>query len=104
MVSVHKLSQAQLQRLIRERSQDPASVFLTKHCRLRMRQRHITWLLVLDVLREGRLNRRPEPDARHGSLVCRMEHFVAGRHLAAAVALDDLEPDLLVVTVIELEK
>jgi hypothetical protein len=92
MVSVHQRSLPQLQRLIRQRSRDPAAVFLTDHCRLRMRQRHITWLLVLDVLRDGRLRRPPEPDAHHGGIVCRMEHFVAGRHLAAVVALDDEDP------------
>jgi hypothetical protein len=104
MASVHKLSLPQLQRLIRQRGSDPAAVFLTDHCRQRMRQRQIGWLLVLDVLRQGRLHRPPEPDVRHTGIVCRMEHFVAGRHLAAAVALDDADPGVLVVTVIDLEK
>jgi hypothetical protein len=34
-----------------------------------------------------------------GHLVCRMERYVAGRNLAACVALDDEDPTLLVVTV-----
>ncbi len=50
------------------------------------------------------MRRLPEPDTRHGSLVCRMEHFVAGRELAAAVALSDEEPGVVVVTVIDLEE
>lgn len=104
MASVHRLSPPQLERLIRERSANSSAVFLTVHCRARMRQRHVTMALLLDVLRMGRLRRRPEPDPRHGSLVCRMEHFVAGRELAAAVALSDEEPGVLVVTVIELEE
>ena len=104
MVSVHKLSLPQLQRLIRERSVDASAVFLTTHCRVRMRQRHVTFALLLDVLRAGRMRRPAEPDGRHGSLVCRMEHFVAGRELAAAVALSDDEPGVLVVTVIDLEE
>lgn len=94
---------AQLQRLVRERSRNTAVVFLTAHCRVRMRQRHISWALLLDVLAQGRIHRLPEPDLRHGSLVCRMEHFVAGRNLAAAVALSDDEPGVLVVTVIDQE-
>jgi hypothetical protein len=104
MVSVHKLSHPQLQRLIRERSADPGAVFLTTHCRLRMRQRQVTLALLLDVLRQGRMRRPAEPDPRHGSLVCRMEYFVAGRQLAAAVALSDDDPGVLVVTVIDLEE
>lgn len=104
MASVHKLSLPQLQRLVRQRSRDPGLVFLTDHCRQRMRQRHITWLLLLDVLRLGRMARPAEPDLRHGGVVCRTEHFVAGRLLAAAVALDDADPGVLVVTVIDLEK
>ena len=103
MVSVHKLSIPQLQRLIRERSRDTSMVFLTVHCRVRMRQRHITWALLLDVLARGQIRRAPEPDSRHGSLVCRMEHFVAGRDLAAVVALSDDDPGVLVVTVIDQE-
>jgi hypothetical protein len=104
VASVHKLSLVQLQRLIRQRSADAGAVFLTHHCRLRMRQRHVSMALLLDVLRMGRLRRPAEPDPRHGSLVCRMEHFVAGRELAAAVALGDEEPGVVVVTIIDLEE
>ncbi len=92
MASIHRLSMAQLQALIRERSLDAASVFVTVHCRLRMKQRHVGMALVLNVLRHGRLRRRAEPDARFGSLVCRMEHCVAGRELAAVAALSDEHP------------
>jgi hypothetical protein len=102
MASVHRMSPPQLQRLIRSRSGDPAAVLVTRHCRLRMRQRHISLSVLLDVLRLGTLRRRPEPDAVHGSVICRMEHFVAGRNLAAAVALSDDEPGVIVVTVIDL--
>lgn len=104
MASVHRLSLLQLQRLIRQRCVDPGAVFLTSHCRLRMRQRHVSMALVLDVLRKGQLRRPAEPDPRHGSLVCRMEHFVAGRELAAAVAVSDEEPGVVVVTIIDLEE
>ena len=50
------------------------------------------------------MRRNPEPDLRRGSLVCRMEYFVAGRELAAAVALSDEDPGVLVVTIIDLEE
>ena len=104
MVSIRRVSLLQLQRLIRGRSADAGAVFLTAHCRVRMKQRHVSLALLLDVLRQGRLRHPAEPDVRHGSLVCRMEHFVAGRHLAAAVALSDDDPGVLVVTVIDLEE
>ena len=103
MVSVHKLSLPQLQRLVRERSRHPELVFVTAHCRLRMRQRQVSLALLFDVMRKGVVRRPAEPDLRHGSLVCRLEHFVAGRQLAAAVALSDDDPGVLVVTVIDLE-
>jgi hypothetical protein len=78
---------------------------VTAHCRLRMRQRQrqVSLALLFDVLRKGVVRRPAEPDLRHGSLVCRLEHFVAGRQLAAAVALSDDDPGVLVVTVIDLE-
>ena len=34
-----------------------------------------------------------------GHLICRMERCVCGRNLAVCVALDDDDPDLIVVTV-----
>ena len=61
MASVHKLSLPQLQRLIRERSANAGVVFLTTHCRVPMRQRHVSLALLLDVLRQGRLRRPPSP-------------------------------------------
>ncbi len=101
---MHSLSMAQLQALIRKRSLDAASVFVTVHCRLRMKQRHIGMALVLEVLRNGRLRRPAEPDARLGTLVCRMEHYVAGRELAAVAAVSDEHPGVVVVTVIDLKE
>ena len=102
MASIQRLSIPQLQRLVRDRAANSAVVFVTHHCRQRMKQRHISLTLLLDVLRQGRLLRTPEPDIARGSVVCRMEHFVAGRHLAAAVAVSDDDPGVVVVTVIEL--
>ena len=104
MASVHKLSMAQLQARIRERSRNAANVFVSVHCRQRMKQRHVGMALVLEVLRHGRLRRPAESDARFGSLVCRMEHDVAGRELAAVAALSDEHPGVVVVTVIDLKE
>ena len=41
----------------------------------------------------------PDVGQKTGSLRCRMEHFGAGRNLAVIAALDDEDPDVIVVTV-----
>lgn len=74
---------------------------MTSHALMRMRQRHVTRDIVLEVLRMGRLSRVPEPNLRYGSLECRMERYCAGRQLAVVVAIGDDDPDILVITVIE---
>ena len=75
---------------------------MTAHALMRMRRRHVTRDIVIEVLRMGRLSRIPEPNPRHGSLECRMERFCAGRQLAGVAAVSDDDPDILVITVIEL--
>ncbi len=74
---------------------------MTSHALMRMRQRHVTRDIVIEVLRMGRLTRIPEPNLRRGSLECRMERFCAGRQLAVIAAISDDDPDILVITVIE---
>lgn len=101
-MSVHKLSKAQVQRLIRSVAVDGARVFYTAHARTRMRQRHVTQEIVLEVLRQGRLVGVPEPNADRGSLECRMERYCTGRQIGVIVAISDDDPDLIIVTVIEL--
>ena len=74
----------------------------TRHSLARMRERQITALMVLAVLRSGKILRTPEPNASKGSLECRMEYFLAGRQLAVVVAVADDDPDAIVVTAMEL--
>lgn len=100
-MSIRGLSKPQFERLIRTIARDGSRVFMTSHALMRMRQRHVTRDLVLEVLRMGRLTRIPEPNLRHGSLECRMERFCAGRQLAVVVAISDDDPEILVITVIE---
>jgi hypothetical protein len=101
-VSVHKLSNSQVERLIRSIAVDGVRVFYTAHARMRMRQRHVTQEIVLEVLRQGKLVGVPEPNAGRGSLECRMERYCTGRQIGVIVAISDGDPDLIVVTVIEL--
>lgn len=92
-------SSAQLQKHIRAVAADTSRVFITVHAKGRMRQRRISIHEVYECLRQGVLRRTPEPNPAKGSLECRMERYVAGRECAVVVALDDEQPDLLVVTV-----
>ena len=96
-----KLSNTQLQAHIRDVSSDSTRVAFTKHALVRMKQRQITRDMALEVLRKGRMIRAPERNLAKGSIECRMEKFLAGRDLAIVVALNDSDPDLIVITAME---
>ena len=65
-----------------------------------MGERRVTDIEVIECLRHGAIQRPPQVDRVTGHLKCRMEHFGSSRNLAVVVALDDSDPDLIVVTVI----
>jgi hypothetical protein len=99
-----KRSQPQLERLIRQRAkEDTASFVFTHHARVRMRQRNITMPMALDCLRNGRIFSTPEPNSVFGTTECRMQHYVAGRHIALVVAVSETDPDLFIVTAMNIE-
>lgn len=52
----------------------------------------------------GNFALRPEPDMRHPGLPCRMQRFVAGIQVAVLVYLEFPASDLVIVTVIDVEK
>jgi hypothetical protein len=54
-----------------------------------MKERHITRMLVFEVLQKGLIKREPEIDMVTGHLKCRMERFVAGRELAIVIAVEN---------------
>jgi hypothetical protein len=97
--TIAKRSIPQLQRQIRTTAADAARIFLTSHVKARMKSRKVNVAEVFDVLRKGTIREQPEPNVLKGSLECRMERYVGGRECAVVVALDDENPDLLVVTV-----
>ena len=97
-----KLSKSQLQSLIRTVSRDSSRVAFTNHVLLRMKERRITRDVALEVLCKGLLIREPEPNLAKGSIECRMKKFMTGRDIGIVVALSDDEPDLLVITAMEL--
>ncbi|MEK6669350.1 MAG: DUF4258 domain-containing protein [Pseudomonadota bacterium] len=92
-------SRPQLQKHIRELAKDSANVFITVHASKRMKERKVLSSEVYACLLAGSIRIAPEQDMKTGHLVCRMESYVAGRNLAACVALDDEDPTMLVVTV-----
>ncbi|NBO14846.1 MAG: DUF4258 domain-containing protein [Betaproteobacteria bacterium] len=53
-----------------------------------MRERHMTRLQVLEVLRHGVIRREPEPGLQAGHVLCRLERVIAGHHLGVVIALD----------------
>jgi hypothetical protein len=64
-----------------------------------MKERGISIKIVLEVLRNARIARTPEPNTHMGSLECRMERFVAGDCRVVIVALSDMNPNVIIVTV-----
>ena len=98
-LSVHDMTNVQLQAHIRCLAKDSSRVVFVPHAHERMLQRFVTDWEVFECLRNGVIQRPPTLDKKTGSLRCRMEHFGAGRNLAVVAALDDDDPDVIVVTV-----
>lgn len=93
------MSNLQLQAHVRRNAKDSARVVFTFHALERMSERSVSDREVHDCLRLGVIERPPRRDGHRGTLLCTMEHFGAGRNLAVVVALDEEDPNLLVVTV-----
>ena len=97
-------SDRQLEKHIKLSAVDSAHVVFTNHARLRMRQRYINDLMVIDVLRNGIMAPKPEPDMKHTGLKCRMLRYAAGVQVAEVVYVEYPAKNLLVVTVIDVKK
>lgn len=92
-------SNVQIQAHIRAAAANTANIVITVHAAARMKKRRIGIVEVYDCLRNGMIVRPPQINAKHGTLECRMERWCGGRNLSAVIALDDADPDLVVVTV-----
>jgi hypothetical protein len=62
-------------------------------------ERGVSDLQVIDCLRHGVIQRPPRVDRKTGHLKCRSEHFGPSRNPAVVSALDEADPNLVVVTV-----
>ena len=97
-MTVCKLSTSQLEARIRRTALDNTLVNFSNHARVQMRRCHIPADVVLEVLRQGRIRRTPEPNLSKGSVECLMERFVAGRQTGVVAAVSDEHPQVVVVT------
>ena len=87
------------EKLVRKIAHNSSNVHFSKHALQQMKKRHITNAVVIEVLQKGNIGREPEPDMKTGHTICRMERFVAGKPITAAVALEDEKStDCIVVT------
>jgi hypothetical protein len=59
--------------------------------------------MALDCLRNGIIQREPEPNVRYSTLECRMERYTAGYNIGLVVAVSESNPKLIVVTAMHLK-
>ena len=93
------MTNVQLQKHIRTLAKNSESVFFSEHSLDRMASRGVTDVQVFECLRHGLIERPPRRDRKTGHLKCRMEYFGTNRNISVIVALDDNDPDAIVVTV-----
>jgi hypothetical protein len=79
------MNDANLRRVIAETAEDSARVRLTKHAKARMRERGVTLVQVLKVLRDGSVVESAHQDI-HGNWKCVLEKVVAGDRVRVAAA------------------
>lgn len=93
----------QWERHIRCLCAENANIAWTAHARQQMRNRQISMDMAIDVLTKGSIRLEPEVDVKTSHLVCRMERFCAGHHLAVCVAMpSEASARCIVVTVIRI--
>lgn len=82
---------------------ESASIRFTVHARTRMSQRGIVDAMVLECLRRGVIRRAPEQNIKTGWYECRMERYTGGKNVAVVAAVEESDPSVMVVTVIDLD-
>lgn len=92
----------QWEQRIRSLCADDAPIAWTAHARIQMRERQVSMGMAIDVLTKGSIRLPPETDIKTGHVVCRMERFCAGHHLAVCVAMPcEASMRCIIVTVIK---
>ena len=93
-----QMSNVQLQAHVRRVAGFSERVYFLDHALMRMRERGVSDMQVLECLRHG-LVQRPPQRYRTGELRVRMDHYGSARNLSVLVSLDENDPDMLVVNV-----
>jgi len=68
-----------------------------------MNERGVTRTMVYEVLRQGVMDMTPEPDPKFPGVRCRMRRYVSGKDVGVVVYVDYPGPDLVVITVIDID-
>lgn len=79
------------------------SIQFTAHARARMSQRGVVVAMVLECLRRGSIRRPPEQNIKTGRYECRVERYTGGKNVAVVAAVEEANPSVIVVTVIDLD-
>ncbi|UPG95301.1 DUF4258 domain-containing protein [Luteibacter aegosomatissinici] len=82
---------------LRSIATDPANVAITRHAESRMIERGISSEQMLHCLRRGHLSGSPVVD-EHDNWKFGVELYIAGDHLCFVVAVNPLDPQVLVIT------
>jgi hypothetical protein len=99
-IRFERMNNAQLRQHIRLLAKDSHRVLISDHAAQRMQERQVSDYQVLECLRFGIIQRPPETDRQTEDVKCRIEYFGTARNLSVIVALDEAEPNIVVVTVI----
>jgi hypothetical protein len=93
------MTDTSLQRKIVEISADSTKVIITKHAKIRMKERRISSTQVLHVLRKGSLVEPAHQDI-HGYWKCTLASTISGDFIKVAAALmEESEEKVIVITV-----
>ena len=84
-------------------SLETESIRFTAHARTRISQRGIVIAMVLECLRRGSIRRPPEQNIKTGWYECRMERYTGGKNVTVVAAVEEANPSVMVVTVIDLD-
>ena len=92
-----RLSRMKALARLRSIAVDPFNVEITRHAESRMVERGITDDQILRCLRRGDLSEAPSVD-EHGMWKFGVQLYIAVDHLSCAVAIDPLNPTVIVIT------
>ena len=94
-----RLSRTKATEIIRNAAQNSSLVFITNHALDRMEERGITATQINAVLGSGRIVEGPTADLMKGNWQCTVTGFAAGETLKLAIAIENDQNGVIVITV-----